>query len=534
MKKLILLLVFSISVQAFGKQVPSEITSVIVYQTRAEITRSASVNLEKGEHELVFEGISTHLDKNNIQVKGKGNLVILGIRYQKNYLNENELPEELQAIKEKMEELKIKSDRLKNQLQALDAERNLLQTNQRIGGNEENLTLEDLKSISAYYRIRTKEIADEKMDLHREMDKIEEEIRKLRLHYNDRTSRFQKNSGEIIVTVEASRPTKADLDVVYMVSSAGWTAEYDIRAEEIDEPLSLNYRAIITQNTGEDWNEVDLTLSTGDPSIRINKPELSTQYVDFFYGYKKNNYQQQRDRMQKSGAVNRAAAPMEMEDLVAEPDVSTMEMGKETKTMYTNYKVDRPYSLASGKKPLTVTIREQEVEAEYEYHAVPKLKNRVYLIAKAKNWGELVLLPGSMNIFFEGGYVGKTYLNPSTTEDELPISLGYDPGITVERELIQDLTSKRTMGTNKRETYGYEISVRNNKRLPITVKVFDQYPISKNSDIKIEPIDDFDGAKVDNVTGELTWELNIEPGDQVRKKFGYEVKYPKGKNIRGL
>jgi uncharacterized protein (TIGR02231 family) len=518
------------SLWALAGQVPSEIKSVTVFQTRAEVVRTAKVELAKGNHELVFSGISTLIDKNNIRVKGTGNLIILGISFRQNFLDENALPDDLQKVKEQIAALELKIKKTQNEIDALKVESTLLNTNQKIAGNDAKLTVAELKAMADYYRARSLEITNTQLDLNGKIAQYNDELRKLRAHYNDRTSKFKTNSGEIVVNVDAKATTVANLELIYLVSGAGWTAEYDVRADDVDSPLQLNYKAIVNQSTGENWKNVSLTLSTGDPTISGQKPVMYPQYVDFYYqsSYKEKAY--------ATGAVSRAMAPAD-DEMKAEEimDIGELSQNVQTdvKTMYTNYVIDLPYSLNSGEKPITVTIRDQQVLADYEYHTLPKLMGRVYLIAKAKNWGELVLLPGPMNIYFEGGFVGKSYLNPNTTEDAIVISLGYDPGITVERKLQTDLTSKKTIGTNKREQYAYEISIRNNKRKAVKVIVYDQIPVTKNTDIKVEEVI-LNGATHNTVTGEISWTVDLQPGKQEKRNFGFVVRYPKDKSVTGL
>lgn len=521
------------------KKVPSKIQSVTVYQTRAEIIRSASSPLTMGRHELVFNGISTSIDPNNIQVRGTGNLIILGISFRQNYLDENKLPTDLQRVKNEMKTLQMGINRKNNSMDGLESERKLLEFNQKIGGNQVSISMEELSRMASFYRTRLTNIANEKLEIRGQIDEIKQELIRLRAHYDDRASQFRKNLGEIVVNVEVKRTTTANITLTYMVSNARWRAEYDLRSEAIGSPLQLSYKAIITQNTGENWKEVKLTLSTGNPAMNTKKPTMNPQYLDF--DFPAQNLSQTKVKMMSldrrseargtvSGRIDspHATEAMEEEDLFSELGVG---IGK--KTLYTNYEIKQPYSLNSGNKPLTVTVRNQEVEADYEYQAVPKLRNRVFLIAKAKNWESLVLLPGSMNIFFEGGYVGKSYMNPQTTADELPLSLGYDPEITINRKLLVDISSKKVIGTNQKETYTYEISIRNNKQVEVMVKIQDQIPVTKNTDIKVEVVD-IEGASHNQITGEITWKINLKSTKEVKKRFGYEVKYPKNKTIRGL
>lgn len=485
----------------------------------------------------MFGGVSSYIDQNNIQVKGTGALTILGISFRQNYLNEKTLPSDLQKVKNEIKETEKQVKKIQNVISSLQIQRKLLDTNMNIGGTQSSLSMQELRDMVEYYQEKTLDIANSQMDFQEEINTLNEELRKLRSHYNDRTSQFRKNAGEIVVSVEANSSTKANLTLIYTVSGAGWRAEYDLRAEDIGAPLQLNYKAVITQNTGENWKDVKLILSTGNPTVSITKPIMNPQYLDYYVNFS-NLYQGKVSgieikRLEAPGAVSRSAAPLAEEQVALDMAVNNLQVGAETKTLHTNYEIERPYSLNSGEKPLTITFRDQEVEADYEYQTVPKLRNRVFLIAKAKNWGSLVLLPGPMNVFFEGGYVGKSYMNPQTTEDGLPISLGYDPGVTIHRKLLTDVSSKKTIGTNRKETYTYEISIRNNKKQDIKVKIQDQIPVAKNTEIKVEVLD-IEGAKHNQVTGEITWEINLPSAKEVKKKFGYEVKYPKREKIKGL
>ncbi|HCM77383.1 MAG TPA: mucoidy inhibitor-like protein, partial [Cytophagales bacterium] len=174
-----------------------------------------------------------------------------------------------------------------------------------------------------------------------------------------------------------------------------------------------------------------------------------------------------------------------------------------------------------------------EIKAMYAYSVVPKLEGDAFLIAKATGWEGLSLLPGEANLFFEGTFVGKTFIDPNSIKDTLAISLGRDKRIVVKREELKDLTSKKLIGTNQKEERSWEISVRNSKTEAITISVEDQLPVSKNKDIEVTALNT-GGAKFDPVSGKLTWQLVIQPNETKKVTYRYEVKYPKDKQITGL
>jgi uncharacterized protein (TIGR02231 family) len=173
------------------------------------------------------------------------------------------------------------------------------------------------------------------------------------------------------------------------------------------------------------------------------------------------------------------------------------------------------------------------MKADYIYSAAPKLDQDAFLLARATGWEEFNLLPGEANVFFEGTFVAKTFIDPNSTKDTLAISLGRDKRVVVKREKLKDYTSKKFIGSNKRETYAYEISVRNTKAEALKIIVEDQVPVSQNSQIEVT-VADVGGAKYNKDTGKLIWELTLQPNETKKVVYKFEVKYPKDKIIPGL
>jgi uncharacterized protein (TIGR02231 family) len=173
------------------------------------------------------------------------------------------------------------------------------------------------------------------------------------------------------------------------------------------------------------------------------------------------------------------------------------------------------------------------VNATYDYSTAPKLDQDAFLIARATGWEEFSLLPGEANIFFEGTFVGKSFIDPNSIKDTLSISLGRDKRIVVKREKIKDFTTRRAIGSSTREAFAWEISVRNTKSEAARILVEDQVPISKNSQIEVTVLD-VGGAKHNKDTGKLVWDLNLQPNETRKVIFKYEVKYPKDRQLTGL
>jgi len=142
-------------------------------------------------------------------------------------------------------------------------------------------------------------------------------------------------------------------------------------------------------------------------------------------------------------------------------------------------------------------------------------------------------LPGEANVFFEGTFVGKTFIDPNNIKDTLSVSLGRDKRVVVKREKLKDFVTTRTIGANQRDSYAYEISVRNTKGEPVTITLEDHVPVSQNNQIEVT-LSDSGGARYDQVTGKLNWEIVLQPNETRKVQYKFEVKYPKDKTINNL
>jgi uncharacterized protein (TIGR02231 family) len=199
----------------------------------------------------------------------------------------------------------------------------------------------------------------------------------------------------------------------------------------------------------------------------------------------------------------------------------------------TEFDISLPYSVTSSAKPTLVDIRKYDVKSDYLYAGAPKLDNDAFLLAKVTGWEEYNLLPGEANIFFEGTFVGKSYIDPNSVKDTLSVSLGRDKRIIVKREKLKDLTSRSFIGSNKKESYAYEITVRNTKSESIKIVLEDQVPVSQDAQIEVN-VSDNGGAKLNKNSGRLAWELELKPNETKKVNYKFEVKYPKDKQVSGL
>ncbi len=317
-----------------------------------------------------------------------------------------------------------------------------------------------------------------------------------------------------------------------MARAGGPSMTYDLRVKETNAPVALAYKAEVFQNTGQNWDNVKLTLSTSNPALGGMMPTLGVQYVDFPQPVVMRN---ERVRLSKEEMAAGFGTPVPM----ASSDTYALEAKVETAADYTqittndlsvSFDIALPYDIPSGGRPQLVDIARHEVPANYRHFAIPKLDTDAFLVAQLVDWEKYNLLNGKANVYFQGTYVGETQLITQNTNDTLNVSLGRDKKVVVKREKLNEFSSKRFIGSNIRETVTYRITVRNTKPEAVKLTLEDQVPLSQNSDIEVS-VEETTGAKYNSETGKLTWEVNLKPNENRTFDIRFEVKYPKGKAV---
>lgn len=194
------------------------------------------------------------------------------------------------------------------------------------------------------------------------------------------------------------------------------------------------------------------------------------------------------------------------------------------------YKIEEKYTLETDGKMSTIGIKQFEVPAMYDYISSPKIDPAAFLTARVINWQDYNLQSGEASLYFEGTYLGKTYIDLASVADTLSLSLGKDNGINISRKLVKEYSSKKFIGNSQTESREYEITVRNSKHVPVNITVLDQFPVSTTKEIDVDDLKAPD-AQLDKETGIASWNISLSPGQEKKLKISYSVKYPKDRKV---
>lgn len=539
------------------KVVPSKIQKVTVYSQGAQIYRSASYTISKGLTQVVIEGVSPRIDPKSLQVKATGNVIILDSKYSLFYpqpeaTDLNGLPLKIRKaitlLEDSIQSISYQIQEVQDEMDVYTATKNILSNNGAMRGQGKvNDSIQLLKEAVDYYTVKMIEINKKLQKLTKVRTSLNEDkngmltrLNELR-NYQNNANLNPKPSGpihRIVVTLSADDVAKGKLDISYLVSGAGWTPMYDLRSDITSGKVNLSYKAQVYQNTGIDWEDIRLNISTNNPYQNKTKPTLHPWYIDY-YAY--NKQIQSKPRSQSGGLKEKADAygfnaptstrtealyeEAEMDAITANQFVNVV-----NQVISAEFQIDLPYTIKSNNEQHMVLVKNEDLKADYKYYTVPKYDNSAYLVAQISKLDELQLVPAKANIFFDGSYIGETYLDPTTMDDTLDLSLGKDPNIIVKRTLIKRETKDKIVGTNKERTYAYAIEVKNLKSTAIDIVVQDQLPITQNADIEITATELSRGT-VDERTGIVEWEFNLKGGGSKDIEFIYKVKHPKDQTV---
>lgn len=516
------------------------INEVTVFLSGAEVHRTGKVTVVPGVNEIKVIGLSPSVNGNSIQASlSNDNLTILSVDHKMNYLTENKFAPRIETIKDSLEDMALKYKIRESHERVYKEEKSMLITNKAIGGSDSGVDIEDLMEMADFYRQRLTEIETKLLDIVSEKAQITKTITKLNAHLNQLNAKKTNHTSEVTIKVSSKQRMITDVELSYIVSKAGWMPKYDLRANNTTDPIGLTYKADVFQNTGIDWKNVNLTLSTGNPTVNNTQPELSTWFLYFQQQFKKKEfrYGNKRDALANARLVDDNYQYESLQEVAVMAKSSSKSSANFTQftenAVNAEFAIQIPYSILSNNESATVEIQKYDLPAEFKHYAAPKLDNDAFLLARITDWGEYHLLPGDVNVYFEGTSVGTSYLNTAITDDTLDVSMGRDKGVVVQRDRIKDFCKTTGFGANKKTIRGYKLIVKNNKSSASELILLDQVPVSSNKQIEVT-IDDNGGAKHNQENGQLKWVLNLAPGESREITYKFTVKYPKDKIVGNL
>uniref|UniRef100_A0A7E4V1X4 Mucoidy inhibitor MuiA family protein n=1 Tax=Panagrellus redivivus TaxID=6233 RepID=A0A7E4V1X4_PANRE len=540
-----------------GRDLP--IKSVTVYTDRAEVIRNFTVPIKGGFTEVRIENLAGSINSDSVRVDGTGKASVHEVRFETKPVKPEdldtprvrELVAELKRIQKVVDEARNLQNLYEGQIEALKKTSLTLGQN-LVGAKDGNLVAfndDSISSLNSFFnyqqqqtldlkaKISTQtELADEKA---REVDRLQQEINNLR-------SNFYENN---IVTVQLENTdpeeTTVDLELSYHVFNARWSASYDIRVKSVGEnhTLKLVYYGNIQQQTGEDWTDVDIVLSTATPSLGNDLPTLGTTSVQF---------QAPPPPPQPEMVQYRAAAfgaPM-MYDSAPQAIRSKRMVVQQENTLSTTFVIPVKKTIPSDHTEHKVTITTEELEALLSYHVVPKKNTDVFLTANVINNSNYPLIPGSAVVYVNNSMVAAINMKATFPGEKFQCSLGVDKSIKVTYKPTHKYQTQSGMMSKINSAGNEQRIVVKNTKLAESILITVHEPIPKATDEKIkvrlyspevkEPaanVEDKTNLKVPQVGAflddlhNLNWTHLLAANEEFEFIVKWTVEYPPNKTL---
>ena len=525
--------------------VETTINAVVVFPDRARVTARGSINASAGVHELTIGDLPMVMDPESVRVSGAGTagVRIRSVDVRRRHY-EKSPSTDVRALEDQIQNLR-------NDLQGYDdaaavksaslehlAGLRRATTEYADGLARGKSSIDHQGQLIRFFEEEDTRLRSELRQLGIQQRELHESIAKLQSELEELRSAQARQRMEVVVEIEVVEAGVFEPEVNYVVSRAGWRPLYDMRlleaAEEGSARLSVTVLGEVSQNTGQDWSTVRLTVSTARPALNQRIPELKPWYVDIFQP-------QPREKLKvaamKSQPEADTARTLMLEDtaMMAMPRAAVAETAEieETGSVFT-FVVPGPVDIPGSGTPKKTTLSQSELTPELDYLAIPRHTDAVYRRAKVHNKTGAAMLAGPVNLYVGSEYIGHNRIDFTPVDGEVELVLGVEDRITVQRELVRRDVDKRFLRDQRQIAFGYVIKLENLLPSPARVTVKDQYPVSRHDQINVrldaispQPVEQSDLRIV-------TWKLDLAPGEEQSISYEYQVEHPRSMRVIGL
>jgi uncharacterized protein (TIGR02231 family) len=510
-------------------QIKLSLDSVTLYAKGAELSATATTQIPAGESDIILMQVAKDIHPASINIDVGSKAMILATTLKNDYLVNYPESAQVKALKQQLQQLQTKLDDKNIRLAVIEEEISLLTGNRIDHLKKTTSPITEAANIIHFIRENLTQALSAKTALIQEIKHITDDIDNIQHQLINEQGQTQEFTPVIILKIYAEKAVTLPISISYVTYSAGWEQSYDLRVQDINTPAHLTYKANIYQDTGFDWQNIDLTLSTANPTDNSQ----ITPLIPWVISIKNNDHDSDYNRLYSSKLVSKAT--MSMMAISDEQHLALTDyISINTQGINQQYHIQLPFTLKGHSQDNVVILKETEVAATYQYVATPKLDNNAYLLAKISDWQHLDLLPGKAMIFFANKYVGEQLIATTQVADTLDIALGRDKNIYIQRQQNTNQLSKPSfLGKNVSQKFAYTIDIKNAKTLPVTMTIYDQLPVIQNERIRLDNIQ-YSGAIYNKENGFLSWTLTLNPNEQKQLPFSFNVTYPQGSVVSGL
>lgn len=526
------------------KQISAKLEQATVYFNGAALTHTAAATLKSGSQEVIIDGLTPDIVLSSLKVKANG-VLISASEFSRDYITPKE---ETVRVKKLNDSLDYYNDLLTEAMDELAVHSQLLKlvtegTQNNMNQKEHGVTIADINANMELYKTKASELQKSINKDNKKIELLEEAVERLGKQLLQDGNANKIRSGVLKLSISVPQNVNTVFTITYVTNKAKWVPCYDLNIPSMDKPIVLQAKAHVQQTTGLDWNNVKLTLSTAQPNRSSEAPVFKAWFLQFARPQRLIDGVQVRANKTSEGYETSASNTIIYEKSSLEgvsaadgtnPEVVSMNdyININEQEFMVNYDIAVPYDIPGNGKVQLIDLNNYDIKADFKYYSAPKLSDLTYIVATLSDYGKYNLLPGEATVTFNDTYVGKTYIRPNDTENQITLTLTTEPRVTVKREKQRDFCSTKHVGNSTTETRSYLITVRNNLTRSAKLTLKEQYPISNDKDIEVKVLEVKPAATYDKTEiGVLTWDVELNAGETRTYVVTYSVKYPKDRTL---
>lgn len=570
---------------AAAEPVDGRATHVTLFRGQAQVTRTIPVVGDAGNLEVVVGNLPEQIEPNSLFAEGSDAVQIRAVRFRTKAVGEQPR-EEVRKLDREILDLQQQID--------LTAKRQELLTkrNEYLGKLEGFvaptahsdlakgvLDAEALERLSTFSFAEHEKIAVQTVELTKQTHDLNEQLALLQRKHQEITAGASRTEREAVLFLQKPAAGPAEVRLNYLVNNCGWSPAYTMRSGADHKKVRVEYNALIHQLSGEDWNDVTLTLSTASPALSASGPGLAPFHVTLASGAAPNAQGDQKSvkadpfgRGNSKGQVleqlqglnlkiNQSAqlannsiafddqnkfnwnlndAAYGLQQLEMNCDSTTLGVLRSEKAYDANgptlsYSLPGGVSLASRSDQQMVRIMQTDMPSEFHHVAVPVLTSYVFREAELLNSGDKDLLAGPITVYLDDRFVGRGEIPTVARGQTFIVGFGADPQLRARRELVDKKDG--VQGGNRETRFEYRLVVENFADEKLLLRVLDRLPHAENGeDIRVTLGETSDPISTDKLylreerpMGILRWDIEVPgkaSGENARLiKYHYVVEY---------
>lgn len=516
----------------------NRIDRVTIFLDRAEVTRQLTVTVPNGKHTLLAEQLPAQLFEASLRASGRGpaGLRIATVESRRVY-GEQVAAEQERKLRQQLQSLKDQQAQLEGRREALDTQAKFIEqlaTTPQEPGDKGSRLLPPQQWPAAWQAIGKgmAETNSARVALKQEQRELKDRIRKVEQELQQiQTGR--RDTITAAIQIEADKPGKATFELHYQLAGASWSPLYDAALQSENGTIILTQAATIQQNTGEDWNGAALSVSTARPSAGAAMPELPPWWI---------NFPPRPLAKRKSGISAESMDMLADEAMAPSPTKQQNARDVEARTVRSEfsvrYAIPGRVTVPADNSKHRFVLNKQQLLASLSARTTPKIDNRAFLYAELDYQGEAPLLPGPWRLQRDGTFVGTQHNQALRPGQHIALAFGADDAIEVDYKLLRDKRGEQGLISRQQNIQRrYRITITNHHQRKLPVSVFDQIPVSQNEEIQVVLADNSTPPTRRNIEdrqGVLEWQSTMEPNGKWSLDFGYDVSYPKGRQLPGF